>query len=65
VFAAAVAEAIACIERDRDLKYRAPDPLAGPDHFFNLRVPSVVIEYTIVDDGAAFVVTRVRRFMMG
>jgi hypothetical protein len=61
-----VVEAIACIERDGDLKFRAPDPMSGPDSFFNLRVPGgVVIEYTLVDGGSAFDVTRVRRFMMG
>ena len=62
---AAVAEAIARIERRGDLKYRAPDPRGGPSSFFNLSVPGVVIQYTYVDDGAAFVLTRARLFMLG
>jgi hypothetical protein len=58
--------AIGQIEYNRDPKFRAHDPFGGPNDFFNLRVPGgVVIEYTVVDDGAAFVVTRVRRFVVG
>lgn len=63
--AVAVTEAIARVERDGDRKLRAPDVEGGPEAYFNLRVPGVVIGYTIVDDGAAFVVTRVRRVMIG
>lgn len=63
--AAAVLEAIGRIERTGDRKYRAPDPGGGANAFFNLSVPGVVIQYSIVDEGAAFVVTRVRLFMLG
>lgn len=51
------------MERDGDPRYQRPDEAGGFSDFLNLRVPGIVIEYTIVDDGAAFVVTRVRRFI--
>jgi hypothetical protein len=63
--AAAVAEAIARIERDGDHKYQAPDKDGGPEDYFNLSVPGIVIKYTMLDDGAAFEVTAVRRFFIG
>lgn len=63
--AAAVTEALARIERNGDLKFRAPDPEGGPNAYFNLSVPKIAISYTIVDNGAAFVVNKVRPYFVG
>lgn len=47
------------------MKYRRPDPGGGPNAYVNLSVPGVVIQYAYIDDGAAFVVTRTRLYMLG
>jgi hypothetical protein len=41
------------------------DPKGPKSTFSNLSVPGVVIQYTYIDDGAAFTVDRVRPMMLG
>jgi hypothetical protein len=63
LLAAAVTEAIARIEEHGDLKFRTPDPLEAND-YLNTSVPGVLLRYTVVDGGAAFIVRSVRRYFV-
>lgn len=63
--AAAVIEAIARIERNPfDRNFRAPDP-EDVYSFLDLSVPGIVIRCLFVDEGAAFEVLSIRRYVRG
>ncbi len=64
--AQAVLEAITRREHDPFGKAgRAPDPDGNADGFLDLTVRGIVIRCLMVDNGAAFEVLTVRRYMIG